>query len=89
MIRLTTKQRNQAYRWAYNELDCFLSLNKYSGICSLLSNWLDNRYGGISRPQEMVGYFDEFKLFEQVNMYWFDNSEERLTCLAFCIAMTE
>lgn len=57
-------------------------------ICHSLIHTIDPE-SDVYVENDLLEAFPEFALFEQMSSYWFNSKEERIHCLAFCIAMTE
>lgn len=98
MDTLTKKQRNKIYRNVYIEnFNRNQSDDKYPfpfGLCfALLGQGLNDKNSKAIKAVEMFPEFALFKPFKSNDTdSWYKSSariNERFTCLAFCIAMTE
>lgn len=102
-MTLSPSQRLEAYRWAYDEME--IGQAAYGFICGNLKNWcveFENIDMGDFYDIKVLELFPELEMFKpDHNQFpyafpcnaWFQYNDhgqcERLTVLAFCIAMIQ
>ena len=94
MKKLTTKQRNSIYKKAY--IASFERYDEGLYICEAFSNVIPNTFWGNYYTEQWEETLPEFAQFNPNYCSswwgWYNNpvaKDERLTALAFMIAMTE
>jgi hypothetical protein len=97
MKKLTKNQRHNIYKDALNSLtqkhspfDKLRTIWYYDCICHSIMRVKYN-YMSEFDTFELLNVFHEFSLFQPEfnDSYWFDNKDERILCLLFCIEMTK
>jgi len=96
MEELTIKQRNTVYKKALKSLASFIETDTWGNywgndcICHAIMRTSYNKQKSYSDKEFRI-IFPELHMFEPDEewSFWFDNKEERIIVLMFCIEMTK